>query len=198
MSWLISGWRDDLVPKEVDAYLEGLDLDVKEFKAWLSKRVGDYRTDKNLSAQFPNASTEKAELKKFISAMEKTISFLKPHGLPPRVNAEFNTHLIKSTDIDKHEKNEDMVETLSIYLDLAKKVQHTFVNARSPKGRKDRLHEDLFLNDVVVKLQGAGATAMEARGRAENILIALRITNVPEGERSIRRTQRRARTTIEK
>ena len=188
MAWLIGGVVNDQIP-DVSAHLEGLNIDATEFQTWLAGHVGNYRSWHDLLGQMPGVETEKKELSAFIKGLKSIINHTEMGGLPPTVEAHLSWEAHKA-GFDWIQAQRDVYENAIRMLVLAEQTNQQIADMKASRGRKPDWRRDKLIDTVVSRLQDLGATAENARERAEVILIACKI-EVPTGERSIRRAQGR-------
>ncbi|HBO3107891.1 TPA: hypothetical protein L4R04_004955 [Pseudomonas aeruginosa] len=186
MKYSMSGFVDESVP-DLSGQLEGLQVDHGEFTQWLGILLGRYRFDQ--VHKFPNARTEKDELGEYLETLQKMIRYTSHGGLPPVVHAEFDWQALNA-GINPFELNDSLRKSLTYALVLAEKVQAKARHRKSPRGAPKKTSRDSLLAELVLRLEEAGATATDARDRAEKILVACRV-EVPAGERAVRRAQNR-------
>ncbi|WP_225783676.1 hypothetical protein [Xenophilus sp. Marseille-Q4582] len=165
-----------------------LNIDGTEFAKWVGSMACEYHAGEHYKA--PATKAADRELASYIGALDKMEKILSGHSFGSEAEAGF-IHLLLSNGAGLQEavnSRKVLRGTIKQELAAALRVQELAGRQQSAGGRPAATRRNGILNEIVKVLRGAGASARDARGRAERILIACRIP-VPTGERAVRRVE---------
>lgn len=164
-----------------------LNIDSAKFAEWVGAMACEYHAGEHYKT--PPAKAADRELKSYINALATVEKILFGYSFQSEAESGI-IHQLLSNGAGLQEavnSRKALRDTIKQELAVARRVQE--ITKKSAGGRPKATWRHEILNRIVLTLQEAGATAADARDRAERVLVACRIT-VPSSERAIRHAQR--------
>jgi len=184
-------WLDERVPDLSSVLTKRLGIDPVDFAQWLAPLLGEYRSEVSIRAALPARSDELAWLDDLVDRADAATAPLRPSAVPDRAQALLVDEGM-GAEINWFEFRARLVADLDLLRTLARRARSRLSAGPARRGRKNQRGRDELLAKVVDRLRATGLPELAARGVAEQVLVACRVS-VPEHTDSVKRAARKGR-----